>query len=287
MKLGLYKMLSPYSNQQASLLTKHGKETVISKVMHENLGLEIVHVDSFDTDLFGTFTRDIDRAGNQLEAARAKAIKGAEIADTKLGLASEGLFTGDPFLGTFPWNNELVILVDKNNALEITGFSSNYAQSYSSLVLPGDDIEAHLKKAAFPAHHLVLKPDTAESKDFKKGISSRDEFYELIRYFFKKSESGKVFLENDLRAFANPTRMENIRTATLNLAEKMRSLCPACDAPGFWITKTISGLHCEVCASETKETKAKVYACKKCSHVEIIESEALFADQGKCNLCNP
>jgi Zn ribbon nucleic-acid-binding protein len=280
-------MLSAYLNHQASLLTKHGKEAVISNVMHENLGLEIIHVDSFDTDLFGTFTRDVDRVGNQLEAARAKAIKGMEIANTKLGLASEGLFTGDPFLGTFPWNNELVILIDRKSDSEFTGFSSNYAQSYSALISKDDDIEEHLKKAAFPSHHLVLRPNNLEAKDFKKGISSRDEFNESIKYFFKKSESGKVFLENDLRAFANPTRMENIRTATLNLAEKMRSLCPACDAPGFWITKTISGLHCVACGSETKETKAKVYAFKKCSHVEIIESEAFFADQGKCNFCNP
>jgi hypothetical protein len=34
-------MISQYSNQQASLLTKHGKEAVIGKVMHENLGMGI------------------------------------------------------------------------------------------------------------------------------------------------------------------------------------------------------------------------------------------------------
>jgi Zn ribbon nucleic-acid-binding protein len=280
-------MISQYSNQRASLLTKHGKEAVIAKVMHESLGLEIIHIDSFDTDLFGTFTRDIARQGNQLEAARAKAIKGAEIADTKLGLASEGLFTGDPFLGTFPWNNELVILVDTTNKVEITGFSSNYAQSYSALISADGDIEEHLKKAAFPMHHLVLRPNSPESKEFRKGISTRDEFDELTRYFFKKSESGKVFLENDLRAFSNPTRMENIRTATLNLAEKIRSICPACRCPGFWITNTIPGLHCVACGNQTKEIKAKVYVCKKCSHVEMVKSKDLFADQGKCDFCNP
>jgi len=256
--LALYKMLTPYLNQQASLLTKHGKEALIGDLMHENLGLEIIHVDSFDTDLFGTFTRDVDRAGNQLEAARAKAIKGMEIANIKLGLASEGLFTGDPFLAKFPWNNELVILIDRKSDSEITGFSSNYAQSYSALISKDDDIEEHLKKAAFPSHHLVLRSDNSEAKDFRKGISSRDEFNESIKYFFKKSESGKVSLEKDLRAFANPTRMENIRTATLNLAEKMRSLCPACDAPVFWITGRIPGLHCVVCGNETNETNAHI-----------------------------
>lgn len=280
-------MISQYSNQQASLLTKHGKEAVIGKVIHENLGMGIIHVNSFDTDLFGTFTRDVARQGNQIEAARAKAIKGAEIADTKLGLASEGLFTGDPFLGTFPWNNELVILIDRNNEFEITGFSSNYAQSYSAIVSSRDDIGEHLKKAAFPSHHLVLRQDSSESMEFRKGISSRDEFDELIKYLFKKSESGKVFLENDLRAFANPTRMENIRTATINLAEKMRSLCPACHNPGFWVTKFIPGLTCDGCGNRTKEIRAKIYECIKCSYSEERGSQKEFAEPSKCDFCNP
>ena len=280
-------MISPYSNERAALLTKHGKEAVIGKVMYETLGLEIVHVSSFDTDLFGTFTRDVPREGNQLEAARAKAIKGAELAGTKIALASEGLFTGDPFIGTFPWNNELVILIDRNNEIEITGFSSNYAQSYSALISPHDDIDEHLKKAAFPTHHLVLRPDSSESKEFKKGISSRDEFDESIKYFFKKSESGKVFLENDLRAFANPTRMENIRIAAINLGEKMRSLCPECGCPGFWKTKNIPGLRCVECSNETREIRASLFECKKCLYQEEVKSKQEFAEPSRCDFCNP
>jgi len=34
------------------------------------------------------------------------------------------------------------------------------------------------------------------------------------------SANGVVYVENDLRAFANPTRMENIRRATQNLVQK-------------------------------------------------------------------
>ena len=92
----------------------------------------------------------------------------------------------------------------------------------------------------------------------------------------------KVLLENDLRAFANPTRMQNIRTATVNLSEKMRSLCPKCCCPGFWITKTISGLHCIECGNETREIKANIYECKKCSHQEEVKSKKEFAEPNKC-----
>ena len=280
-------MFSGYQSQRASLLTIHGKEKVIGKEMLENLSLEILHVDSFDTDLFGTFTRNIPRAGNQYEAAYAKAKKGMEIADTRIGLAREGLFTGDPYVGLLPWNNELVLLIDEENEIEISGFASNYAQSYSALISKAEDIDEHLRKAFFPSHQLVMRSDHADSNEFKKGISTRDEFDDLFQYFLAKSESGKVFIENDLRAFANPTRMENIRTATLNLIEKISCKCPACRSPGFWVTKFIPGLTCNGCGNQTKEIKAKIYECKKCSYREEIDSKREFAEPSKCDFCNP
>ena len=280
-------MFSGYQSKRASLLTQHGKEKVISKEMLENLGLEILHVDSFDTDLFGTFTRDIPRTGNQYEAAYAKTMKGMELADTRIGLASEGLFTGDPYAALLPWNNEIVLLIDEENEIEISGFSSNYAQSYSALISRDVDIDEHLRKAFFPSHQLVMRSDHPDSNEFKKGIRTREEFDDLFRYFFAKSETGKVFIENDLRAFANPTRMENIRTATLNLIEKISSQCPVCESPGFWVTKLIPGLICDGCGNQTKEIKARVYACQKCSYSKEIDSKKEFAEPYKCDVCNP
>lgn len=142
-------MYSGYLNENVSLLTKHGKEKVIGREIHNGLGLNLIHVDSFDTDHFGTFTRDIARTGNQYEAALAKAKKGMELAKTKLALASEGLFTGDPYAGLLPWNNELIVFVDEKNEIELAGFASNYAQSYSALISKDDDIDEHLKKSIF------------------------------------------------------------------------------------------------------------------------------------------
>jgi len=49
------------------------------------LGCRVAHVSGFDTDQLGTFTRNIPRAGIQLEAARKKACLGMELA----GLSDE------------------------------------------------------------------------------------------------------------------------------------------------------------------------------------------------------
>ena len=110
----------------------------------------MLHIDAYHTDLFDTFTGDADRAGNQLEAAIAKARKGMEIGNTKIGIASEGLFTTDPYAGMFPWNNEIVILIDDERDIQIVGFAANNAQSYSAFIRDTDDLDEHLKKAKFP-----------------------------------------------------------------------------------------------------------------------------------------
>ena len=66
------KHLLPYSGLKASLLTQHGKESVICPELMSTNGLEVIHVTGYDTDRLGTFTRNIPRYGSQLDAARKK-----------------------------------------------------------------------------------------------------------------------------------------------------------------------------------------------------------------------
>lgn len=51
--------LKPYARLKASLLTQHGKETVICPELLSVSGLEVIHVSGYDTDRLGTFTRNI------------------------------------------------------------------------------------------------------------------------------------------------------------------------------------------------------------------------------------
>ena len=62
-----------YSGRRIALLTQHDKERVIAPVLDAALGCRVEWVNGFDTDLIGTFTRDIPRIGTQVEAARRKA----------------------------------------------------------------------------------------------------------------------------------------------------------------------------------------------------------------------
>lgn len=110
-----------YQGQIVALLTQHGKEQVIAPVLEPALGCRIECVSGYDTDLLGTFTRDIRRAGTQLDAARRKARVGMQLAGRPLGLASEGSFGPDPMLGVFPWNVGLLVWIDDVHGLEAVG----------------------------------------------------------------------------------------------------------------------------------------------------------------------
>jgi hypothetical protein len=78
----------------------HGKEQAIAPVLKESLDLYIEVPPEFNSDRFGTFTRDIPRAGSQLESARNKALAAMEVTGSDLGLASEGAFGPHPAM---PW----------------------------------------------------------------------------------------------------------------------------------------------------------------------------------------
>ena len=51
------------------------------------------------------------------------------------------------------------------------------------------------------------------------------------------ADNRKVFVRPDLRAFACPTRMQNIEQATQDLLQRMLSSCPSCAAPGYSVVQ--------------------------------------------------
>jgi hypothetical protein len=161
-----------YFNRTASVLTKHGKELVLKDVLSSRAGLEIKHTDAYDTDLLGTFTLETPRYGSQLDAARKKAQIGMELVGTDLGLANEGAFVADPYTGMLSWNHELVILIDQENQLEITGFYSGPAQNAHTYISHWEELEKFAHTALFPSHHLVIKPTDEYHPQSIKNISN-------------------------------------------------------------------------------------------------------------------
>ena len=257
-------------------------------VLEPALGCRVERVTRFDTDLLGTFTRDIPRAGNQLEAARKKALLSMELAGLPLGLASEGSFGPDPFTGMLPWNVEMLIWIDSERELEVVGAAQGAAAFSHIVTADWTAAKSFAGRWGFPEHQLVARPDNEGHPLIRKGIASWAELDAAFAGARQQSASGQVFLETDVRAHANPTRMENIRRAAEDLAERLCSLCPACGTPGFWITEREAGLQCRECGEPTRETRADVHECLKCAHrLTRDRTDRHYADPVRCDCCNP
>jgi hypothetical protein len=278
----------PYEGLKASLLTQHGKESVICPQLFDSNGLEVVHVSGYDTDKLGTFTRDIPRHGLQLDAARKKARVGMELSGSSIGIASEGAIDRDPYTGMFPWNYELVVLIDDTRSIEIIGYFTGKAQSTSRPVSSWDELNALLSEAQFTTHQLVVRPDDEYHPECRKGIKDLESLREAFDWAINLSKKGNVFVENDLRAHTNPTRMANIVKATEDLSRKMNSVCLGCESPGFWVAERQRGLPCADCETPTTLPIANIWSCIKCGYKqrEIVANQ-MKADPSKCNYCNP
>ncbi|MHB8172551.1 MAG: DUF6671 family protein [Thermincolia bacterium] len=278
-----------FKGRQAALLTKHQKELVIKPVFEKGTGCEVLVNTSFDTDQLGTFTRETPRPGSQMEAARHKARKGMELMGTDLGMASEGSFGPHPLIPFVPWNREIVVLIDHLEKLEIYGECANSDTNYDhKLVATYEEAEDFARQIGFPGHWLVLRPDHDGHRFIIKGINTWQGLRDGFKKALGKSAAGTVFLETDMRAHANPTRIVNIQKATEDLVKKIGQQCPRCGIPGFSVVKKRRGLPCEGCGRPTGEVKAWVYGCSKCGLTRVKRvSRTKRATAGNCPRCNP
>ena len=276
-----------YQDVTIALLTKHRKEKVMEPAFNKVLGANLITVNTYDTDQLGTFTRDIPRYGNQLDAARQKARIAMEITGAKYGVGSEGSFIQDPYTGIIPINYEIVVFIDSMLNIEIVGHARSSSMSNHATVKSWQELSKFARLNKFPRHQLVLRPDHQDHPAFAKGIDNLKSLEEAFHQALKLSKKKRVFVEHDLRAFANPTRMKNIKEATKNLITRMSSCCPRCDTPGFCITRNETGLPCALCEMPSNQVKEKIYTCLKCEYEKKEAVQDKKADPAKCNFCNP
>lgn len=128
------------------------------------------HVDGYDTDLLGTFTRDLPRFGTQVEAARNKACIAMELAGLPLGLGSEGAFVPDPFIGMTPWNVEVIVFIDDRRKLEICGIAQDRGNFRHLLTNEWPALDAFAREAGFPDQQLAVRPGDEYDRRIRKGI---------------------------------------------------------------------------------------------------------------------
>lgn len=280
-----------FADRVAVLATMHRKEKVIAPVLERELGVKII-VPPFDTDRFGTFTRDKDRTGTQLEAARLKAEMVLELTGATIAIASEGMFAPHPGFPAIPCNRELLLLLDKANDLEIVGEEFSLETNYShKQVSSYDEAQEFAEKVGFPEHGLVVmvSQDSKEPGQIFKGITSDRQLAEAITAALAQSKTGTVHLETDMRAMYNPTRMTVIEKATLQLVQLINSACPQCSMPGFSLVQRLPGLPCELCGLPTALAHLAIHQCPKCQFNQQIPfpDGIETADPAQCSYCNP
>jgi hypothetical protein len=279
-----------FKGRTAVIANKHKKERVIAPLLEEHLGLKIIVPEKIDTDQFGTFTRDVPRNGTQRETARAKALEGIRLTGASIGIASEGAFGPYPAFPFVPANIELVVLIDTKHDLEIVGESispeTNFDHAYISSL---EEAKAFAKRIGFPSHGLVIRAHPDSSVGMVKGVSTMELLENEVEKYLKLPSQKTAFLETDMRAHFNPTRMENIRLATEDFVKNSLQSCLKCGAPGFRITEKKPGLPCELCGSKTDNILADVYTCHKCGFTkeELYPDGIRAAYAGNCGYCNP
>lgn len=277
-----------FSNRKLLVATKHHKEKVIAPLFERELGVSCFVSDEFDTDTLGTFSGEITRKDDALTTLKKKCILAMEKNHCDLVIASEGSFGAHPSVFFAAADEELLMLIDAKNNLEIIAREISLDTNFSAAAITNEnDLLAFAQRVQFPSHGLIIKPTENDFSKIAKGITHLDDlkkhFYEFINEF------GTAYVETDMRANFNPTRMKVIEKAAEKLLQNVQSTCPNCKTPGFTITKAIPGLPCHWCKNPTASTLSYLYTCNKCEFTkeDLFPHQKNTEDPTYCDLCNP
>jgi hypothetical protein len=277
-----------FNSRSAIIATKHNKEQVIKPLLENQLGVQCFVPADFDTDLLGTFTGEIERAEDPLSTVRKKCLMAMDKYEIDLGIASEGSFGPHPEYFFINSNIEIVIFIDQKNNLEIVSSEISTDTNFNGKEISTEkELRDFADKALFPSHGLILR----DKKDSKKVIVKDILDWSTLSLRFHEilEEFGSVYVETDMRAMNNPSRMKVIEKAVTKLISKINSRCPNCEFPGFDIIDSIKGLPCSLCDSPTESVLSHIYQCLNCSQL----SEKKFPkgktseDPMYCPYCNP
>ena len=277
-----------FKNRTLLVATMHEKEKVLAPVFEEALGVTCVVAKDFDTDVLGTFTGEVNREDDPITTLRKKCNLAMEMYTCDLVVGSEGSFGPHPSLYFVHANDELVLLIDKKNNLEIfarelttdTNFNGAEVSTESQLL-------EFATKAKFPSHALILRKSKDVYTHITKGITDVEFLKKILNHLI--DNYGIAYVETDMRAMYNPTRMTVIEKAAQKLVDKINSKCPQCSHPGFSITGAKPGLLCNLCGSTTRSTLSYIFTCQKCSYnkEQMYPHNKTLEDPMFCDYCNP
>jgi hypothetical protein len=267
------------------LASKHGKAAAIAPALAD-MGLTFGELPPFDTDRFGSFIREATDTGNQRAALLAKAAAACELADNiDYVVTSEGTFGPHPKIPSLPGGLEMVALFDRRNGRAVVGrdltLATNFAQAE---VRSWKEVQAFADRIGFPSHGLVVRA-ARDKPAVATAVIDRAELAATVRPLIARA--GRVWLESDMRAHVNPTRMRAIAFATDDLIRRLLARCPACDFPD-WTPRLRQGRPCGECSGPTIEAWVEAHSCANCGHhTERCIDPGRRAEPGHCTTCGP
>ncbi len=280
-----------FVGRRLGVATLHGKERVIGPALMRVLPLSGFNaIPDVDTDLFGTFSGEVQRTVDPLTACIAKAKHGAEVSGLDLVIASEGSFGPYPPAPFISCDEEILVLYDARD-----GSVYSHRHVVLETVFGGElcgsiaDVIAFAGRMKFPEHHLILraKEKWQRGDALHKGLDDRERLRCLAEDLI--AEHGSCWVETDMRAMANPTRMRVIADTAERFAREISTLCPTCGDVWFRITDAIAGLPCDLCGWPTHSVREYRRTCRTCGHYadSARPDGKATEDPTHCNNCNP
>ncbi len=196
-----------------------------------------------------------------------------KIENVDLGISSEGSFGSHPSIPFVQGNLELLLFIGKKNGFEILGHhrtpETNIDGRYVTTVEEALDFA---KKIGFPKHGVIVRKSKNGHFGIYKDITTEKHLIKtvkkLLNNLFTNLFTNRIFIESDMRAHRNPTRMKAIKKATKDLIKNIKSLCPRCKAPGFIVVDFKKGIRCSWCNSPTDLPIYDIYKCSVCNYEE-------------------
>jgi hypothetical protein len=272
------------------MTTKHAKSLAAAPHFHKVLGASVLEY-PLDTDSLGTFSGEVDRKCSSRECARRKCEWGLDLLGVELGLASEGSFGPHPTVPFIPCGHEILYFIDRRRNIHLhvgrlcerTNYRMQAIESY-------DELLQFAIRAGFPSHGMIVRPTPWQAGQILfKGIDAPDKLESAFHESKRLSESGQVWVETDMRAQFNPTRMAEISVLSRSLAERLAARCPVCHSPGWGLVETENGLKCQSCDQPTELIAQEILGCAVCSHRERTRRRdgVQRASPRYCSRCNP
>jgi len=267
--------------------TMHHKEQVIAPVIASAIGVNCYTPSALNTDILGTFSGEIERKLDPVETVKQQCLKAMDSMGFDLGIASEGSFGPHPTIPFFQADDEWLIFIDRKNDIEILVRELSLETNFQGReVGTSEELDDFLGGVKFPQHAVMVR-SLEPPFEWIKGIQHREDLNKAILKLNKAN--GPFWIETDMRAMHNPTRMAVIEKAAQKLVKAILSTCPSCSKPGFVVISDRQGLPCELCGFPTQSVIAHIYGCKSCH----FKKEVSFPfgkkneDPMYCQRCNP